>query len=89
MDTAPPAFATTAVPAPEAVVAAPGLAVPDPDARPIDFLLLKVGFRRLFPSGHPVRSLVEAEPDLVPRREGLAKLEMIVRLVWALRRNRA
>ncbi|MHB8587198.1 MAG: hypothetical protein ACYDDF_15340 [Thermoplasmatota archaeon] len=52
---------------------------------PVDMRRVKEAFRRLYPPGHPARRLVEAEPDVLPRREGLAKLEMVVRLLGALR----
>ncbi|MHB8586456.1 MAG: hypothetical protein ACYDDF_11565 [Thermoplasmatota archaeon] len=57
----------------------------DVEGPPVDMRRVKEAFRRLYPTRHPARRLVEAEPDLLPRREGLAKLEMVVRLVGALR----
>lgn len=60
-----------------------------PEGTVTDLRPVKEAARRLYPPGHAVRALIEAESDVLPRREGLAKLEVIVRLVWALRGRRS
>ena len=50
----------------------------------IDLRELKVQAARLLPANHPVRRVLAREQDIVPRSEGLAKLELYVRFVLAL-----
>ena len=50
----------------------------------IDLRACKAAAMRLAPS-HPVRLGLLQEPDEVPRKEGLAKLETYIRLALALR----
>lgn len=51
-----------------------------------DLRTLKSECRRLLPAGHPVRTVVEGEPDELSGPEGVAKLSLFLRLVVANRR---
>ena len=50
----------------------------------IDLRDFKAQAARLLPANHPVRRVLAREQDIVPRSEGLAKLELYVRFVLAL-----
>jgi hypothetical protein len=45
--------------------------------------MLKGEVARLYPAGHPLREVLLREPDFEAREEGLAKLELLIRLVFA------
>ena len=55
-----------------------------PDNAELDFRPLKAAARTRLPPGHPLRAILEQEPDAVPRAEGLVKLETYVRLLYTV-----
>ncbi len=52
---------------------------------PIDLRECKAEARRLLPLGHPVRTLFEAEPDLIEFGEAMTRLPLLLRIVLAHR----
>ena len=55
--------------------------------RRIDLRRAKAEALRILSAGHPVREALVLEPDFLPRPEGLAKIEVFIRVLFALRRR--
>jgi hypothetical protein len=50
----------------------------------IDFRPVKAEVARRYAERHPLRVVVEAQPDFTPRPEGLVRLEMLFRFTMAI-----
>ena len=52
----------------------------------VDLRACKAEAMRRLPCGNATREMLSKEPDFLPRREGLAKIELYIRLLVATRR---
>ena len=53
----------------------------------LDLRPVKRAVERLFPGGHPAREAIHQEPDALPRAEGVTRLGVYVRVLFALRKG--